>query len=323
MASTIQSALFRLDSLFQGGKSWTARALAAELGVSGRTVNRYIERLRQDFGAPVRGGVDGYSYEKPFSLKPFELSERDLFALYSARAVLEQYRGSFLTHQIDERIEELVAGLIDRLPSEGLDLREYLSFRLSGTPVTELDSLMELLEAALLRKQLELDYGTPGASSLARRRVDPHALTARDGVWYLVAFDHRRDKMIPFNVSRIRGFRRTGRDFERDPGFELDEHFRDAFGLIKGGTPETVRIRFSPEKAHFVREREFHPTQTLTERPDGGLDYEVTIAEPTEILHFVLGFGSGAEVLSPTWLRDHMREEIRQISSKYDVTGMA
>lgn len=317
MPSSIQKSLFELDAIFQGGDVHTADALAEKIGVSSRTVHRYIKRLRDDFGAPVAGGADGFRYERPFSLKPFELDERDLFALYSARSVLEPYRGTFLTSQIDARIAELTAGLLDRLPRDGLDLREYLSFHLTGVPSTELDSLMELLEASLMRQQLEIEYHTPGSASDRRRRVDPHALSNRDGVWYLVAYDHRRSKMIPFNISRMGKLRRTGRTFDRDPHFSLEQFFRDAFSVMRGGKPETVRIRFSKEKAHFLREREFHPTQVLQERDDGGVDCELTIDEPGEIMPFVLRFGAGAEVLEPAWLRDRLHDEARQLAYLY------
>ena len=314
----IQHRLFQLDALFQRGRTWSAEELATELGTSGRTINRYVRRLREDFGAPVASSVAGYRYERPFTLKPLELDEKDLFALYSARAVLEQYRGSFLTRQIDERIEELVAGLVDRLPREGLDLSEYVSFRISGTPATELDQLMELLEAALLRRRLDLHYRTAGSAEPRKRRVDPYALTNRDGVWYLLGHDHLRGKVVPFNVSRIARFRRTDDTFERPEDFDPQEHFRDAFGVMRGDRPaQTVVVRFSPARAHIVREREFHPTQTLTEREDGGVDYRVEINEPTEILPFVLGFGSEAEILEPGWLREKMRDEAGALADRY------
>ena len=130
---------------------------------------------------------------------------------------------------------------------------------------------MELLECALLRSRIELWYRTAGSSDEKRREVDPHALTNRDGVWYLVAYDHRRRKMVPFNVSRIVRFRPTGESFERDPAFDLEAHFTAAFSVMRGDRPaQKVRIRFSPEKAHFAREREFHPTQVLVEIADGG-----------------------------------------------------
>jgi len=314
----IQTRLFQLDGLFQRGRTWSAEELAGELGVSGRTVNRDVRRLREEFGAPVASSVAGYRYERPFTLKPLELDEKDLFALYSARAVLEQYRGSFLTRQIDERIEELVAGLVDRLPREGLDLSDYLSFRISGTPATELDQLMELLEAALLRRRLELHYRTAGSPDPRKRRVDPYALTNRDGVWYLLGHDHLRGKVVPFNVSRIARFRRTDDEFERPGDFDPQEHFRDAFGVMRGDRPaETVLVRFSPARAHIVREREFHPTQQLVEREDGGVDYRVEINEPAEILPFVLGFGRDAEIVAPAWLRQRMREEAEALARRY------
>jgi len=317
VSTTPKSHLYKLDDLLQGGRAWTARELARRLGVSGRTVARYVDRLRREFRAPVESSRAGYRYASSFSLSPVRYSERDLFALEAARSVLEQYRGSFLTRQIEERIEELARRLVDRLPEGEIDLAQYLSFRISGTPSTELDALMDLLECALLRKEIEIRYRSPGAREATPRRVRPHGLTNRDGVWYLVAHDERRGKMVPFNVARIGGLRRTGREFERDPGFRLEDHFREAFSVMRGERRETVRIRFAPEKAHFTRERQFHPDQVLHERPDGGIDFEVTVDEPAELVPFVLGFGAGAEVLEPAWLRERVHEELSKAQTPY------
>jgi len=317
MGRSIQKLLRRIDELLQGGQTRSAREIAEVLGVSTRTANRYAARLREEHGAPIEGTHEGYRYRTPFSLRPVRYSERDLFALYAARSVLRPLKGSFLTEQIDERIAELLASIAGRFSLTEIDLRNVLSFHVSGTPVDDLDILFDLLECALRATRIRIDYRSLGAAAPTRRQVDPYALTNRNGVWYLVAHDHRRHRKIHFNVARIEGFRRVG-TFEREPEFDLEAHFRGAFSVMKGDRAETVRIRFSAEAARFVREREFHPSQVLHEREDGGVDFEVTVDEPEELFYFARSFGSGAEILAPERLRRRMAEEIRRLHRVYE-----
>jgi predicted DNA-binding transcriptional regulator YafY len=317
MSRSIQKLLFRLDDLLQGGSLRTARELADALGVSPRTVNRYVTRLRSEFGAPVEGGSAGYRYASPFTLRPIQYTERDLFALYAAQSVLRPLKGTFLTAQIRDRIREILRSMGDRTAREEVDLRDYLSFHTTGTPSEDLDALFDLLECALTRTVLRMRYRSLGAEEAAERRIDPYALSNRNGVWYLVAHDHRRGMLVHFNVARIEGFRRAG-TFERDPDFDLEAHFRGTFSVMRGESPETVRVRFRPGAARFLREREFHPSQVLVEREDGSVDFEVTVDHPEEVLYFVRGFGPDAEVLAPDWLRRRLSEESRALRRLYD-----
>jgi predicted DNA-binding transcriptional regulator YafY len=316
MSRSIQKLLFRIDELLQGGAVRTAADLAEALGVSSRTVNRYVTRLREEFGAPVEGSRDGYRYAAPFSLRPVRYSEKDLFALYAAQSILRPLRGTFLTEQIRERIREILRSMGDRVTREEVDLRNYLSFHQSGTPAEDLDGLFDLLECALSRTRLRIRYRSLGSERATERRVDPYALSNRNGVWYLIAHDHRRGKRIHFNVARIEGFRRAG-TFERDPRFDLEAHFRGSFSVMKGERPETVRIVLRREAARFVREREFHPSQVLRDLPDGSVEFEVTVDEPEELIHFVRGFGPAAEVLEPGWFRERMAIDADELGRIY------
>ncbi|MGQ9622929.1 MAG: WYL domain-containing protein [Candidatus Caldatribacteriaceae bacterium] len=65
-----------------------------------------------------------------------------------------------------------------------------------------------------------------------------------------------------------------------------------------------------------MRERIWHPTQTITELDDGGLLFEVE-ANPEEIKRWVIGYGNHAEIVSPPYLREEVKEEIQKTLVRY------
>jgi predicted DNA-binding transcriptional regulator YafY len=75
--------LLRLVALFQRSPSWTAQALAAELGVTCRTVRRDVARLRA-LGYPVQtsfGPGGGYAMTAGVALPPMLLEADEAVAV--------------------------------------------------------------------------------------------------------------------------------------------------------------------------------------------------------------------------------------------------
>ena len=72
-------------------------------------------------------------------------------------------------------------------------------------------------------------------------------------------------------------------------------------------------------KAQFIRERRWHPSQTIEEKPDGSLVLHLKTGGLVEVRNWVLQFGDDAEVLQPISLREDITEEIRRISARYGI----
>ena len=53
----------------------------------------------------------------------------------------------------------------------------------------------------------------------------------------------------------------------------------------------------------WLRERIWHPTQELRELVDGGIEISLEVPINYEIISWILGFGSAAEVIQPYSLR--------------------
>ena len=119
-----------------------------------------------------------------------------------------------------------------------------------------------------------------------------------------------------FAVDRIRACEPTDERFAMPEGFDAKDYMASSFGDFQG-PPVTVRIRFAPSAAVYVRERTWHPSQRLSPEPDGSLLFEVDVADSDEIRSWVLGWGPNAEVLAPDGLRGAVRDAARATARRY------
>jgi hypothetical protein len=93
-------------------------------------------------------------------------------------------------------------------------------------------------------------------------------------------------------MDRITSAKITGQSFARDPDFDLDAFAVQAFGSYHS-EDEYGRVvwRFAPSAAAVAREFEFHPTQQVTEEPDGSLRVEfMASGQLTEKLSINAGY---------------------------------
>lgn len=78
-----------------------------------------------------------------------------------------------------------------------------------------------------------------------------------------------------------------------------------------------VVLRFRPDQAPYVRERLWHPSQKLTDLPDGGVELRFRAGGPFEIRRWTLSWGEAVEVMSPQELRKAVKQVLSSARSLY------
>ena len=81
--------------------------------------------------------------------------------------------------------------------------------------------------------------------------------------------------------------------------------------------PYPVALCFDAYQARWIRERSWHPSQSLEELPCGGLVLRLTVAGEGDLIRWILGYGSHVEVLEPDWLRERVAAEAARMASLY------
>jgi len=94
-------------------------------------------------------------------------------------------------------------------------------------------------------------------------------------------------------------------------------HFKNSFGVFRGTEAVDVKIGFSPELSPYVKERSWHPSQKIIAKGDGTVELHLHVALTPELLQWVLGFGSQANVITPAALRQSIQNEAEKLARHY------
>jgi predicted DNA-binding transcriptional regulator YafY len=136
------------------------------------------------------------------------------------------------------------------------------------------------------------------------RKVEPYGVLL--GIrQYLIARDIENGRAYRrYRLDRIASAKITGQSFARDRDFDLDAFSMQAFGSFHSDA-EYGRVvwRFAPSAAAVAREFEFHPTQQVTDEPDGALLVEFKASGWIEMVWHLYQWGDQVEVVEPHALR--------------------
>lgn len=173
------------------------------------------------------------------------------------------------------------------------------------------------------RKTIRFTYYTIGRDEVSTREVDPYSLLYMAGNWYMVGHSHERDATRIFRLSRIEGritFRsRAEHDFPPPSDFDLSP-YRDRASWQLGEIDGTAEIALSPTIAWWVAQM-FGSHGTLVGRPDGGATFTTDFSGTRDILTWILGLGTEAEVVEPPDLRAAVVRALELVRDRHAEDG--
>ena len=141
--------------------------------------------------------------------------------------------------------------------------------------------------------------------------LHPYHLLAYHGHWYQLAHNQDKARMATFALSRFRNIEENGERFQRAPDFDARAYAREAFGITRGEKPLRVRLLFESKLAVYLMEREWHPSQSFRQRPDGRVEMRMETSGRKELIRWVLSWMPDVQVLAPKNLKDRIAEKLR------------
>jgi len=309
--------MLRIHQALQAGKFPNASRIAREIEVSTKTIHRDIEFMRDRLNLPIEFDYfhKGFYYTAEVSAFPtMQITEGEIFALVVAEKALQQYRGTSFEKPLLSAIRKMEQALPDTISLNLADIEQTISFRTRAEPILNLQIFDALAKAVAQRQQLMLQYRKPG-QPVEPRLVDAYHLANINGEWFLFAYDHARKDLRTFVPARIQSAKPTGKIFQRTEKFSLEKRLRDSFGVHAGEGKFNVVLRFTPRAADYIREKKWHPSQTLRELSDGGAVLKMTLSSLAEVQRWVLSWAGEATVLQPPELAESVRAAAKKILS--------
>jgi predicted DNA-binding transcriptional regulator YafY len=272
-------------------------------------------------GAPIefdrhRGGW--YYTDKTWVLPGMIITEGELLAFFLSVEISKRFLGSSFESSLLSAVEKISKGVKGPVTVDLETLRSHYTFSGQTLILTNEMVLLDLQHAITNRQCIWMRYFTARRGEYTERKVMPYHMHNFQGDWFLIGFDTLRNDFRIFLVGRIEKWKVLPEKFEREEAFSASEWIGRAFQLYGGGEVEDVSIWFSPQKAQFIRERQWHTSQRIEEKQDGSLVLHMKTAGMVEVKNWVLQFGSEAEVLAPESLRQECMEEIEKMRNVYE-----
>jgi predicted DNA-binding transcriptional regulator YafY len=305
--------VLRLLALLQRRPSWTAAGLAAELGVTDRSVRRDVERLRA-LGYPVHataGVGGGYQLGAGTRLPPLLLDDEEAIA---TAVSLRMASGGTVAGAGEAALRALAK--LDQVMPPRLRAEVRAVHGATETlvgPGVEIDAELLVTLARACRDAVRVRFRYAGREGPERERtVEPVRMVATDRRWYLMAWDVDRADWRTFRLDRMRDVAATTWRFRPrehpDPVAYVQRSVTEAaypyLARVRlRARPDEVRALVPPQVARVEEDRDGWCVLVA-----GGIDLDWLAVH-------VARLGFEAQVLEPPELRQAAARLARRIAA--------
>ncbi|MFC6021124.1 helix-turn-helix transcriptional regulator [Plantactinospora solaniradicis] len=304
--------------LLQARGRVTAAELADELEVSVATARRDLEAL-STAGIPVypqpgRGG--GWSLVGGARTDLSGLSATEAQALFLLVGPAAAVSG-----EAKMALRKLVRALPQtfRADAEAAASATMIDPTRWGERDRRRPEMVDLLQAAVVRRRKVLLTYTNSARERTERLVDPWGLVDKDEIWYLLAGTDRGQRT--FRVDRIVGAEPTEQPADRPDDFTLASAWQQVVGEVEQRRSRTwatvlVEARFVPVlRNHFGRH-----CHTDAELDDGRARVRLGAPTPLDIARHLAGWGAMIEVVEPRSVQAELARIGAELAGRYTGT---
>jgi predicted DNA-binding transcriptional regulator YafY len=297
--------------------------LEKELECSRATVKRIIEDMKLYFNAPLEydRARNGYYYDvqedSSFELPGVWFNAAELHALLTTQHLLQQIQPGLLDAHL-KPVKQLIEKLLDAGPHDSTEVaRRVRILRMAGRNASG-EHFQTVAGALLNRQRLDILYHGRGNDETSRREISPQRLAHYRDNWYLDAWCHERKALRTFAIDRLRKARALDKRAQDIAEKELDAHFASSYGIFAGKAKHTATLRFTPQRARWVAEEQWHPQQQSRTLKDGSYELQFPYADPRELAMDVLKHGAEVEVIAPESLKELVQEQLQSALARYE-----
>ena len=178
--------------------------------------------------------------------------------------------------------------------------------------------LTTIIEAMRDGKRLLLTYRSFEADHASTFRVDPYCVKVFRQRWYMLALSEGYEHPRLYALDRVCNLVPLDETYTMPADFDAEGCFRSLIGVSgMGGRCENIRIKVRGTQVPYFRTLPIHASQHEVETGADYAVFEYYLSPNYEFYQEVFRNMSNAEVLSPAWLRDEVKEEAEALLAQY------
>ena len=257
--------------------------------------------------------------DNTYELPGLMFTHKELLALLTIQNMITELEPGLL----GPRLLPLKERLSEILETEGID-SEALSKRVkavhAGKRRLELKCFQLVAQGTIERKRLHIEHYNRSRNEHTHRDISPQQLVHYRDNWYVDAWCHTREKILNFSVDVITECKVLDMAAKEVSQKDIKQAMQSGYGIFGGEAKNWAKLKFTPERARWVKAEMWHPKQTTTLHKDGSYTLEIPYSDDRELLGDILLFGPDVEVVGPKLLRDKLVEAVNKTAKIYKGT---
>ncbi|MDO4587011.1 MAG: WYL domain-containing protein [Planctomycetia bacterium] len=308
--------LFQIIKLLNNCKR-TLHNLALLTNVSTRTIQRDIDQLLR-MGVPlVKDHLTNEFYMvSNYTVPPINFTQMEILAIF---ILFSQYSNE-IKQPLFSVLRTAILKFASYIPTDLFALASHIghNVKIHSFPkdvFTEYEKIFDtILDALASTKVIALEYDSVTERDIIYTNVQPYEVYFTRS-WYLIGFSSLHREIRTFKLMRIQSVTPKDISYEIPINFSLSSYLGNAWRCIpEPGKDWDIVVRFSPKVAQNVSETLWHQTQEERWLSDGSVELRFCVSGLNEIVWWLLGYGSEANVIKPIELQrmivDHARKMI-------------
>jgi predicted DNA-binding transcriptional regulator YafY len=316
--------LYQYKGLLSGRRAVSAEDLMDKLEISRATLKRDLAKLRDQLHVPIEFDRDrgGYVLRDQEGHTDTELpglwfSPEEMLALATIQQLLAQLAPGMLgikLRPIQQRLNEL----LEKQGLSGADVAKRIRLTHSaGKRRLEPQTFEAVAAATMAGKRIKVRHFNRQNGKTLERELSPQRIVHYRDNWYLDAWCHVRNDLRSFSIDALNGVEVLGEKSKEIAAGELDQSLGASYGIFAGTPKAWAVLKFTPERARWVKGETWHPMQKTKEDGDGSFELSVPYSDEREILGDILHFGADVCVLEPKELRQAVQQAALALASRY------
>ena len=206
---------------------------------------------------------------------------------------------------------------VSNLISENLSLKDRIL--ISQIPSAR-NHLATLLEAMRENHVVTITYCGFNKSESHKFPIEPYCVKLFENRWYVLAHNTRYDDCRIYGLDRIEDLEITAETFKIPKDFSAKDYFSDYYGIVteKNTKPQQIVLRVYRSHVPYVQSLPLHRSQRLLEDKGEYADFGFFLVPTYDFIMRLLQAGAMIEVISPSSLRETLKERISEMHSLYN-----
>ena len=172
------------------------------------------------------------------------------------------------------------------------------------------------MQAMLDNAVLKIEYRKYLSTETDIRTIRPYAVKEFAKRWYLIAWSEEAAQLRTYALDRIKALDRTGETFKMPKDFNVDELFRDSYGIYlpEGETPVLVKLKATERESAYLQDLPLHPSQVSI----GPNLFALRVIPNPNFIMELCKRADRLEVLEPLELRQAVRQALNNAIQLYE-----